>query len=156
LCCLWWPKSCVWDRSMNGSGWEGLDMSTIWLGMLLGLPHLEMTGWGGIYSHQLSCSRWGRLLAMGAPDSPVRHRTLSGAPPRQPTVRVLGQSTVGGFVLSGATPDRYCSPSDAPLTLHALFFTVAPSVRFCSRPLREVAVAPLSHRTVQWIIAERA
>jgi hypothetical protein len=67
--------------------------------MLLGLPHLEMAGWGGIYSHQPSCSRWGRLLAMGAPDSPVRHRTLSGAPPRQPTVRVLEQSTIGGFVL---------------------------------------------------------
>jgi hypothetical protein len=56
--------------------------------MLLGLPPLEMASWGGIYSHQPSCSRWGRLLAMGAPDSPVRHRTLSGVPPRQPTVRV--------------------------------------------------------------------
>jgi hypothetical protein len=33
---------------MNGSGLEGLDMSTICLGMLLGLPHLEMVGWGGI------------------------------------------------------------------------------------------------------------
>jgi hypothetical protein len=29
---------------------------------------------GGIYSPQQP-SRWGRLLAMGAPDSPVRHRT---------------------------------------------------------------------------------
>jgi hypothetical protein len=45
LCCLWWPKSCVWHRSMNGSGWKGLDMSTIWLGMLLGLPLLEVAGW---------------------------------------------------------------------------------------------------------------
>jgi hypothetical protein len=60
---------------MNGGGWEGLDMSTICLDMLLGLPHLKMTSWGGIYSHQPSCSRWRRLLAMGAPDSPVRHRT---------------------------------------------------------------------------------
>jgi hypothetical protein len=99
LYCLWWPKSCIWDRSMNGGGWEGLNMSTIWLGMLLGLPPLEMAGWGGIYSHQPSCSRWGRLLAMGVPDSPVRHRTLSGVPPRQPTVRVRSRSTVGGFVL---------------------------------------------------------
>jgi hypothetical protein len=47
-------------------------MSTIWLGMLLGFPHFEVAGWGGIYSHQPSCRRWGRLLAMGAPDSPVR------------------------------------------------------------------------------------
>jgi ribosome biogenesis SPOUT family RNA methylase Rps3 len=30
---------------------------------------------GGIYSPQPPRSRWGRLLAMGAPDSLVRHRT---------------------------------------------------------------------------------
>jgi hypothetical protein len=35
---------------------------------LLGLPPLEVAGWGGIYSHQPNCSRWRRLLAMGAPD----------------------------------------------------------------------------------------
>jgi hypothetical protein len=76
---------------MNGSGWEGLNMSTICLDMLLGLPHLEVASWSGIYSHQPSCIRWGRLLSMGAPDSPVRQ-------PRHPTVRVLELSTVGGFV----------------------------------------------------------
>jgi hypothetical protein len=37
--------------------------------MLLGLSLLEVAGWGGIYSHQPNCSRWRRLLAMGAPDS---------------------------------------------------------------------------------------
>jgi hypothetical protein len=37
---------------MNGGGWGGLDMSTISLDMLLGLPHLEMVGWGGIYRSQ--------------------------------------------------------------------------------------------------------
>jgi hypothetical protein len=84
---------------MNRGGWEGLDMSTIWLGMLLGLPPLEVAGLGGIYSHQPNCSRWRRLLTMGAPDSPVRHRTVSGAPPRHPVVRVWSWSTVGGFVL---------------------------------------------------------
>jgi hypothetical protein len=31
---------------------------------------------GGIYSPQPPTSRWGRLLAMGAQDSPVRHRTV--------------------------------------------------------------------------------
>jgi hypothetical protein len=69
---------------MNKDGWEGLDMSTIRFGMLLGLPHLEVAGWGGIYSHQPNCSRWRRLLAMGASDSPVHHRTLSGAPATSP------------------------------------------------------------------------
>jgi hypothetical protein len=46
---------------------------------------------GGIYSPQPPHSRWGWLLSMGAPDSPVRQ-------PRHPTVRVLELVTVGGFV----------------------------------------------------------
>jgi hypothetical protein len=53
---------------------------------------------GGIYSPQPPHNRWGWLLSMGAPDSPVCHRTLSGVPPHHPTVRVLEQLTVGGFV----------------------------------------------------------
>jgi hypothetical protein len=66
-------------------------MSIIWLAMLLGLPHFEMAGWGGIYSHQPSCSRWGRLLSMGAPDSPVRHRTCTvPCPVRRHVSQLLG------------------------------------------------------------------
>jgi hypothetical protein len=44
--------------------------------MLLGLPHVEVVGWGGIYSHQPNCSRWRWLLAMDAPDSPVRRHVI--------------------------------------------------------------------------------
>jgi hypothetical protein len=47
---------------------------------------------GGIYSPQPPNNRWGRLLSMGVPDSPVHQ-------PRHPTVRVLELLTVGGFVL---------------------------------------------------------
>jgi hypothetical protein len=39
---------------------------------------------GGIYSPQPPTSRWGWLLSMGAPDSPVRQRTLSGASATSP------------------------------------------------------------------------
>jgi hypothetical protein len=46
---------------------------------------------GGIYSPQPPHSRWGWLLLMDAPDSPVRQ-------PRHPTVRVRELLTVGGFV----------------------------------------------------------
>jgi hypothetical protein len=46
---------------------------------------------GGIYSPQPPNKRWGGLLSMGAPDSPVRQ-------PRHPTVRVQELLTVGGFV----------------------------------------------------------
>jgi hypothetical protein len=52
-------------------------MSTICLGMSLGLPHLEMAGWGCIYSPQHKCSRWRKAAALcGTTDSPVVHRTV--------------------------------------------------------------------------------
>jgi hypothetical protein len=38
-------------------------MSTICLGMSLGLPHLEMAGWGCIYSPQHKSSRWRKATA---------------------------------------------------------------------------------------------
>jgi hypothetical protein len=55
-------------------GW----MEWWWLGVFIALNH-QTTVWGG-------------LLSMGAPDSPMRQA-------RHPTVRVLEQSTIGGFVL---------------------------------------------------------
>jgi hypothetical protein len=89
---------------MNRGGWEGLDMSSIRLGMLLGLPHLEVAGWGGNYSHQPNCSRWRRLLAMCATGQcPVRHHvTLSlGLGVGRP----LEALSSCGTRQSGATPD---------------------------------------------------
>jgi hypothetical protein len=47
-------------------------MSTICLGMFLGLLHLEMAGWGGIYRPQNNSSRWRKADALcDTPDSPV-------------------------------------------------------------------------------------
>jgi hypothetical protein len=54
-------------------------MSTICLGMFLGLPHMEMAGWGCINSPQHKSSRWRKAAAfcgasdslVGSPDSPV-------------------------------------------------------------------------------------
>jgi hypothetical protein len=64
-----------------------LEMCTICLSMLLGLPHLGMAGWGCIYSPQHNCSHWRKAAALyGTPDSPVVHQTahysVSGAPSR--------------------------------------------------------------------------
>jgi hypothetical protein len=39
---------------------------------------------GGIYSPNHQFNRWGGWLSMGAPDIPVRHGTLSGAPATSP------------------------------------------------------------------------
>jgi hypothetical protein len=47
------------------------------------LDALNGGGWG-IYSHNHQNRRWGGLLSMGAPDNPVRHRTLSGVPATSP------------------------------------------------------------------------
>jgi hypothetical protein len=66
---------------------------------------------------------WWRLLSHGAPDSPVRHRTLSGAPATSPRrwVLTVGALTGGAAWLSGGAPDRSCrlsgAPSGAVLTL---------------------------------------
>jgi hypothetical protein len=96
--------------------------------------------------------RWWRLLSHGAPDSPVRHRTLSGAPATSPGRRVptVGALSCGPTWLSGGAPDRPCRLSGVPparalllcarwRAFNALQTTVA----------LEVAVALLSHRIVR-------
>jgi hypothetical protein len=45
---------------------------------------LEVWWLGGIYSPNHQSGRWGGCLSMGAPDSLVRHRTLSGVPAMSP------------------------------------------------------------------------
>jgi hypothetical protein len=122
---------------------------------------------GGIYSPNHQSRRWGRLLSMGAPDSPVRHWTLSGAPA---TSHNRYGSTVGALTCeatgqSGGAPDSHYSLSGAP-SAHAL--TLRAQSTHCSvvsRPLNStVALAtvtplgtpdsPVLHRSVRWIIAE--
>jgi hypothetical protein len=96
--------------------------------------------------------RWWRLLSTGAPDSPVCHRTLSGAPATSPGrwVPTVGALTCGPAWLSGGAPDKPCRLSGVPparaLLLHARrhAFNVLQST-----VAREVAVAPLAHRTVR-------
>jgi hypothetical protein len=60
--------------------------------------------------------RWWRLLSTGAPDSPVRHRTLSGAPATSPGrwVPTVGALTCGSAWLSGDAPDKSCRLSGLP------------------------------------------
>jgi hypothetical protein len=63
----------------------------------------------------------GRLLSHGAPDSPVRHRTLSCAPATSADRwdSTVGALTCGASGLSGGAPDRSCRLSGAP-TVRAL------------------------------------
>jgi hypothetical protein len=77
-------------------------------------------GWG-IYSSNHQNVAIGRLLLHGALDSPVCHRTLSGAPATSAGrwVLTVGALTGGASRLSGGAPDRSCRLSGAP-TAHAL------------------------------------
>jgi hypothetical protein len=117
---------------------------------------------GGIYSPNHQNGRWEGLLSMGAPDSPMRHRTLSGAPATSPnrSGSTVGALTGGATGQSGGAPDRYCSlsgaPSGAALTLRALSAHCAP----VSRPLKSIVAlgsrcstgtpySPLAHRTAR-------
>jgi hypothetical protein len=56
------------------------------------------------------------FLSHGAPDSPVRHRTLSGAPTTSPGrwVLTVGAMIGGASGLSGGAPDKSCRLSGAP------------------------------------------
>jgi hypothetical protein len=131
---------------------------------------LEWWWLGGIYSPQPPNKPLGRLLSMGTPDSPVRHRTGTvGCPVRRHVTQPLGfraKSTVRalsscGTGQSGATPDISCSLSDVPLTLRLWLCAHCSSLfiwlsGFCSRPLHKLVIAPLVHQTVRWIIAECA
>jgi hypothetical protein len=72
-------------------------------------------GWG-IYSPNHQNMAVGRLLSHGAPDSPVRHRTLSGAPATSASRwgSTVGALTCGASGLSGDAPDKSCRLSGAP------------------------------------------
>jgi hypothetical protein len=90
----------------------------------------------------------------------VRHRTLSSAPATSPGrwVLTVGALTSGATGQSGGAPDRSCSapdrsyrlsgaPSGAALTSARAGAHLMLAVDDC---WREVAIAPLAHRTVRY------
>ena len=110
-------------------------------------------GWLGVFiAPTTKLVVWWRLLSHGAPDSPVRHWTLSGAPATSPNrwIPTVGASVFWATGQSGGAPDRSCRlsgvPSGAALTLARTVGYLMPSA---DDRWREVAVAPLAHRTVR-------
>jgi hypothetical protein len=82
----------------------------------------------------------------------VRHRTLSGAPATSPGrwIPTIGASVFWATGQSGGAPDRHCSVSGASSgSALTLARTVAHSMCSADDRWREVAVAPLAHRTVR-------
>jgi hypothetical protein len=94
-------------------------------------------GWG-IYSPNHQKMVVGSVLSHGAPDSPVRHRTLSGALATSAdrwgsTVEAM---TCGASRLSGGAPDRSCRLSGAPTARPLTSARAGTHLMRCSRPLR--------------------
>jgi hypothetical protein len=144
--------------------WRGLDLldvswSECFCSCIGCVVHKTWMAWmevvGGIYSLQPLPSCWLSLLSTGTPDSPVVHRTwhcsLFGA---CHVSRPLGFVTIDRW-----SPLSSCSTGQSGVfwlrnsyfwLLHSalLLFTVVDR-------WAQLTVAPLAHRTVRWIIAER-
>jgi hypothetical protein len=125
---------------------------------------------GGIYSPQQPNGRWGWLLSMGAPDSPVRHRIGTvGCPVRRHVTQSLGFGSSWPLEplsscrtgQSGATPDRSCSLSGAPLTLRSDSAAHCSSLLAVSALLQSTVAldshcsagapdSPVAHQTILW------
>jgi hypothetical protein len=91
-----------------------------------------------IYSPNHQNMAVGSVLSHGAPDSPVRHWTLSGVPA---TSADRWGSTVGalscGFAwLSGGAPDKSCRLSGVPPARALSSARAGAHLMRCSRPLR--------------------
>jgi hypothetical protein len=95
---------------------------------------------GGIYSPQPFCSRWPRLLAMGAPDSPVHHRTGTV----QCLVHAMSAHSLGFWAVdrwrrlsssctgqSGATPDSLVPHRTVRCLLTLLLWLLHSTVHHC-------------------------
>jgi hypothetical protein len=74
-------------------------------------------GWLGVFiAPTTKLAVWWRMLSHGAPNSPVCHQTVSGAPAKSPGrwVPTVGAQTYGPAWLSGGAPDKPCRLSGVP------------------------------------------
>jgi hypothetical protein len=71
----------VWSGFGTWRGFDSIELCLVLIALALVLNEM---------SEKLGCMEWwgvgglGGCLSMGAPDSPVRHQTLSGAPAMSP------------------------------------------------------------------------
>jgi hypothetical protein len=115
-------------------------MCTICLGMLLGLSHMEMAGWGCIYSPQHKTTHWKKAAAfcgtpdslVGSPDSPV---LLSGVPSRWICQR---RWPLARMIFALDSP--YFTPDSSYFTPDSPYFTPDSLVVFPPRCHLELAV----------------
>jgi hypothetical protein len=113
-------------------------------------------GWGIFIAPNHFDSHWPRLLAMGAPGSPVCHRT--GTVPC-PVRRHVSQSLGFGVGRPLEALSSCGTGQSGALWLRCSDFrrnTVAHCITLQNRPLALDSRCPLAQWTVRWIIAEHA
>jgi hypothetical protein len=138
-CCC----SCIeWELQKTWIHWRR------WLGVFIDSNHFLAVGW--------FCWRWAHRTVWWR----TRHSlfTVRCAPRRHArwsSERVDRWSLCPVFAPDSPVPHKTC-PVRSDFSTLTLSRTVKFTLCLCRRPLRELAVAPLTHRTVRWIIAERA
>jgi hypothetical protein len=115
---------------------ECLDLVSSW--KVENLDDLNVGVVGVFIAPTTKLAVWGRLLSHGAPDSPVRHWPLSGAPATSPGrwVLTVGALTCGPAWLSGGAPDKSCRLSGVPPARALSSACAGAHLMRCSRPLR--------------------
>jgi hypothetical protein len=120
----WW--SWYWDLERILIYWMCLDVKSFALVLNVEFRTLgcQWMRWlGGIYSPQPLSSRWKSLLAMGTPNSPVAHWTVTvHYPVRATSARRLGFGAVDrwrslSFCCTGQSGDLWLLRSDLCATL---------------------------------------
>jgi hypothetical protein len=124
----------IWSDSRLGRGFDLFGASRIECYSscnVLKVENLDAIERGvvGVFIAQPPKMVVGRLLSHGAPNSSVRHRTLSGVPATSASRwgSTVGALTCGASGLSGGAPDMSCRLSGAP-TVRAL--TLARTVAY--------------------------
>jgi hypothetical protein len=135
-----WSIECVYE-------WSLLLLQISEMFRMLGCQWMWWLG--GIYSPQPLCSRWQGLLAMGASDSPVHHRTANVHCP----VRATSAQSLGfGVVVRWRHLSSSCTGQSGALW-HLRSHFCRDTVVQCSSTQSTVgaqgAIAPLAHRTVR-------
>jgi hypothetical protein len=120
--------------------------------MLLGLQHLEVAGWGGIYSHQTKTSRLEGLSVRWRTGQSGAHRTVRCPLPRHHCrwILTVGASDLWARLDVRCTPDNSCSLSGAPVWAR---LTTARAERALNAPAgdrwRGSSHCSVVHRTVR-------
>jgi hypothetical protein len=131
------PFALVLNEMFEMLGWLWMR----WLGVFIAPNHFHSRRW--------RCWQWAHRTVRCATRHPLFIVRCSA---RQLIVRVRSWLTIGAFVFLLHRTVR--CPLTLLLWLYRALFTVASA--FAVDRWRKLAVAPLAHQTVRWIIAEHA